>query len=223
MSRPYVMAIVEGSTEQTFIKKVLAPYLSQKGIDIVATQISKPGQKGGDVTFTRVVKDIKQFLRQPQITAITTMIDLYGLRDWPQKDKIFQQSDHSNRIDKLYNITQQALVDEFQEKSTKCIPYFSLYEFEALLFSNPAILAQHIGCKVAQVQNILKKYGEPERINNSPHTAPSKRIESLSDNSFKKMTTGITVAKTIGVDTMRAHCPQFHRWLERLENLVSLP
>ncbi len=139
MSRPYVMAIVERSTEQTFIKKVLAPYLSQKGIDIVATQISKPGEKGGDVTFTRVVKDIKQFLRQPQITAITTMIDLYGLRDWPQKDKIFQQSDHSNRIDKLYNITQQALVDEFQEKSTKCIPYFSLYEFEALLFSNPAI------------------------------------------------------------------------------------
>ena len=42
-----VMAIVEGRTEQAFIERVLAPYLANKNIFIRATQISKPGQKGG--------------------------------------------------------------------------------------------------------------------------------------------------------------------------------
>ena len=43
-----VMAIVEGSTEETFINRILAPYLSHRNIGMRATQVSKPGEKGGD-------------------------------------------------------------------------------------------------------------------------------------------------------------------------------
>lgn len=51
-----VIVIVEGKTEQIFIETVLAPYLAPKNIFMTATQISKPGQKGGDVKFSRAEK-----------------------------------------------------------------------------------------------------------------------------------------------------------------------
>ena len=39
------MTIVEGATEEDFIRKILAPYLGIKNIGMYATQVSKPGQK----------------------------------------------------------------------------------------------------------------------------------------------------------------------------------
>ena len=59
-----VMAIVEGSTEETFINRILAPYLSHRNIGMRATQVSKPGEKGGDVKFSRVKNDIRLHLKQ---------------------------------------------------------------------------------------------------------------------------------------------------------------
>lgn len=59
-----VVAIVEGRTEQVFIERVLSPYLANKNIFMTATQITKPGQKGGDVKFSRAEKDISRFLKQ---------------------------------------------------------------------------------------------------------------------------------------------------------------
>ena len=43
------IAIVEGATEEKFINSILAPYLGYRNIGMHATQVSKPGQKGGDV------------------------------------------------------------------------------------------------------------------------------------------------------------------------------
>jgi hypothetical protein len=59
-----VMVIVEGKTEQMFIERILAPYLGHKNIGMRATQVSKPGQKGGDVRFSRVQKDLGNHLKQ---------------------------------------------------------------------------------------------------------------------------------------------------------------
>ncbi len=42
-----VMVIVEGKTEEIFINSIVQPYLAPRNIFIRATQITKPGQKGG--------------------------------------------------------------------------------------------------------------------------------------------------------------------------------
>jgi len=70
-----VIAIVEGKTEQIFIESILAPYIGHKNIGIRATQVSKPGQKGGDVRFSRVKRDLEHNLRQRTDTYVTTFID----------------------------------------------------------------------------------------------------------------------------------------------------
>lgn len=50
-----VYVIVEGKTEEIFLKSIVAPFLASKDIFMYATQVSKPGEKGGDVKFARVI------------------------------------------------------------------------------------------------------------------------------------------------------------------------
>ncbi|WP_199769702.1 DUF4276 family protein [Aeromonas sp. ASNIH2] len=52
-------------------------------------------------------------------------------------------------------------------------------------------------------------------MNNSPQTAPSKRILALVPN-YKKTLHGPLIAEDIGLDAIRAQCPHFNRWIERL-------
>jgi len=103
--------------------------------------------------------------------------------------------------------------------STRFIPYIAMHEFEALLFSNSTILAQKLNVRKSNVDSILDECGEPENIDDSPQAAPSKRLESLSPQ-FKKTTTGIAIAKEIGLPTIREKCPIFNEWFTKIERLV---
>ena len=93
-----------------------------------------------------------------------------------------------------------------------------MHEFEALLFSAPKILASRLQVKPALIANIVAKCGSPEEIDDSPDTAPSKRLIQLS-NGFRKTTTGIAVAEDIGLSAIRARCPLFDEWLTAIERL----
>ena len=53
-----------------------------------------------------------------------------------------------------------------------------------------------------------------------PHTAPSKRIESLLPG-YKKPVLGIWAAEGIGLGAIRSACPHFRSWLERLEGIPA--
>ncbi len=46
-----------------------------------ATQVSKPGQKGGDVKFVKVRNDIIRHLKQREDTIVTLFLDYYGLAE----------------------------------------------------------------------------------------------------------------------------------------------
>ena len=96
-----------------------------------------------------------------------------------------------------------------------------MHEFEALLFSNPEILANQLNLNLAAIEGILRECGMPENINNSVDTAPSKRLEKISSQ-FKKTVTGISIAKATGVDQMRTACPLFGQWVLSLESLSAV-
>jgi len=70
------------------------------------------------------------------------------------------------------------------------------------------------------VGTIINQFGDPEKINNSWETAPSKRLEKLYSRN-KKITTGIKAAKDIGISKMRKECKVFDSWLKQLESLVE--
>jgi len=217
-----VIALVEGLTEKNFIESLVAPWLARRNVFITPTILTKPGQKGGDVKFSRARRDIGKHLKQRDTTYLTLFMDYYGIKsDWPGCKEAKKISDHRKKAEAVNTATAQAVVASFEKQNAarRFIPYIGMHEFEALLFSAPPVLARHLGIKEQEVQEILAECGEPEKINDSSKTAPSKRLDELSAKHFKKTTTGIAIASETGLPGIRGKCPLFDAWLKKLETL----
>ena len=102
------------------------------------------------------------------------------------------------------------------------IPYVSMHEFEALLFSDCKRFAESVGYPqvAAAMEAILAEFGDPEAIDESPTTAPSKRILGLLP-SYQKVAMGATAVRHIGLSNIRQRCANFGDWLRRLEATAS--
>lgn len=226
MSRADLFIVVEGPTERTFVRDILAPTLATIGVYAQATLI---GKKGGNVTFERARKDIGNFLKQRSDTYISTMFDYFRIDSkWPGKEIVFEKINSgtslasTEKADILENAMFDKIVEEFATQGAKkrFIPYIEMHEFEALLFSDPQTLANNLGVRLSKIQEALGANG-PEDINDDPDKAPSKRLEAL-EPEYRKIARGNTIAKAIGIPTMREKCPHFDSWLTKLENLTKL-
>ena len=188
-------------------------------------RLSKKGEKGGDVKFERLRVDIRNHLLQRADTFITTMVDYYGLKEWPEKEKIPAHSAPEKISKTLCNVAYDIIRnDERLAKAgaeSRFVPFVMVHEFEALLYSDATILAKAIGISQELVDKVISECGSPEQVNNSPQTAPSKRLEHWSNNHYGKTTMGIKIAQQIGIVRMREHCPLFNQWLKTLEQLVT--
>ena len=102
------------------------------------------------------------------------------------------------------------------------IPNLVVHEFEALLFSAPEQIAAvlRVPNRVDQLRAITSGGSSPEEINDSPQTAPSKRLEQVYPGYHKeKRRLGPLIAQKIGLSAIRDRCKHFAGWLSRLENL----
>lgn len=221
MNSPSVFIVVEGKTEAFFIRDLLAPELSQRGLLLTPIPIGKLGHRYGNVTFQRAQTDIIHLLKQHKNSLISTMMDCYGIdSEWPGKKELkkdlsaIQKADHLE--DQFKTALSKVFPDFLHAITTRFIPYFSMQEFEALLFSEPVILANSISQNAESITTIVDQFETPEEINDHPQTAPSKRIEGLYPG-YQKTIMGITICKDIGIKAIRRKCPNFHRWVCRLE------
>ncbi len=100
------------------------------------------------------------------------------------------------------------------------MPFVVMHEFEALLFSDCEAFARAINQEklAPKLREIRKQFNNPEEIDDSPATHPSRRVTELM-RSYKKPVFGVRAAQAIGLDRMRAECPHFAEWLGRLEAL----
>ena len=106
--------------------------------------------------------------------------------------------------------------------SNRFVPYVMMHEFEAMLFSDCDGFASGIGRSdlAPKFQEIRDAFGTPEEIDDSPDTAPSKRVQKLVPG-YQKPLMGTLAAIEIGLEAIRAACPHFRGWLERLERLPT--
>ena len=97
MNRPVeVVALVEGPTEKIFIQDLLCPYLAQTEVYITPIILTKPGQKGGDVRFSRARNDIEHHLKQRRETWLTLLVDYFGIKgDWPGYEESKREIRHA--------------------------------------------------------------------------------------------------------------------------------
>ena len=218
-----VQVVVEGQTEQKFIKDVLAPYLYNKGIFMTPIVASKKGQKGGDIKFQRVKRDIVNILKQSDVDVVSTFMDYYGVKEWPGKDSILSNSTPGQIAATMNSAAKNEISHDYDylNPSQRFIPFIAVHEFETLLFSDTKVLAEGLGVDQATVDATVNKFPSLEHINNSRETAPSKRLEAWFPQ-YGKTTTGIAIAKKIPIDTMRSKCPLFNQWLTAIETIAGV-
>lgn len=204
---------VEGQTENEFCKKVLLPFFRTYSIEmtpiIVATSKDKCGRKhkGGCINIDRIKSEIQKLLHS--YDYVTTFYDFYGFSNRP-----------TDNIDEL----EQIMFELFND--IKFMPYIQKYEFETLLFSKPEYFIEFFGNDKTSksMQGMIDEVLDIELINDSPQTAPHKRLEELfelQNESYDKVFYGEGIAGDIGIETIRANAKRFNGWVEKIINLAQ--
>jgi hypothetical protein len=218
-----VHVICEGQTEEMFVNTILAEIFLSKGICLLATLVGKPGHKGGNFKFERLLTDVRTRLLGDKTAYCTTFFDFYALpEDFPGKQAAKTKRKTSDKAGSLTEGLVEGLEKELgAEPLRRFIPYVQMYEFEGLLFSGPAGLASAINQSTLELkfQKIRDSFDSPEEINDSPMTAPSKRIAAVFSE-YDKVVHGSLAAMEISLDAIRQECRLFDGWLKRIEALA---
>ncbi len=221
-----VNIVVEGQTEESFIKEVLAPSLWSRNIYVNPFVLGIPGHKGGNVHYARVKKDILLQLKQDRTAYCSTMFDLYGLGNGFPGMPLSQNSNGLEKAARIEQVMKEDIVatilPEFRP-DMRFLPYFQVHEYEGLLFSDPDAFATALGrdSLSRKLRDIRNTVPSPEDINDNPITAPSKRVLGLYP-SYKKVIEGTVAAQAVGLQRMRQECPHFNSWVNRLESVEPL-
>lgn len=216
-----VLVSVEGQTEETFVREVLSKHLWNHNVSLesvlITTHRVKQGAnfKGGVLSYAQASKEVRRLLHDSNVVAVTTMYDLYHLpSDFPGQGTRPARDGHAKALH---------LENAFQNDigSQRFRPYLQVHEFEAFLFVDPARTASLLagGADLEEhLQGIKRGFPTPEDINDSPNTAPSKRILALYPR-YDKPLYGSLVSLDVGLDVVRAECPHFNEWVNWLESL----
>ena len=222
----------EGRTEERFVNECLREHLwgFQVCCDarcVLTGRNSKSGKeyRGGfrmaDAYLT-VRRDIMNWLAEDGSSDcfFSTMFDYYALpEDFPGFREAQGVRDKYRRI----QLIEEALKADIGHR--RFVPYIQMHEFEALIFANPKCLdweyLEHDSA-IEKLVRLSEEFDNPELINDSPMTAPSKRIIALIPEHEKNKTSGAVVASKIGIPRLKEKCPHFREWIERLELLSSL-
>lgn len=221
---------VEGQTEETFVSEMLAPHLHKLGIGPVSARLMgnarQRSRRGGIKPWSAARRDILAHLREDQECIATTMVDFYGMpmtgrRAWPGRSQAeamtFPQKAQTIE-DQLLEDVRESMGSGFDER--RFIPYVMMHEFEAMLFSDCGRFGDAIDRPelAPRFQEIRDQFDTPEEIDDSPDSAPSRRIVRLIPG-YQKPFLGNLAALEIGLGTIRSECPNFRCWLERLESI----
>lgn len=223
---------VEGQTEEDFVNEVLQGYLRPKGFESVSARIVGNARlrqrRGGIRPWPTVKREIISHLKQDGSCLATTMVDYYGLpkggnEGWPGRDTA--QGSSAEKAAHIEAALEADLVQEMDWRFNprRFVPFIVIHEFEALLFSDCAAFSHGIGQPqlAPRFQAVRDEFETPEDINDSPITAPSKRIAALIPG-YEKPLLGVLGILSIGLEQIRAQCVHFDRWLTRLETLTDL-
>ncbi len=222
-----LIVVVEGQTEEAFVKDVLGPHLDDLGVYTSATIVGKviAQRRGhrhrGGGHFKHWLTDLRRILgrdRSPDL-RVTTLFDLYGLpEDFPGLEEHGVEADTRLRCDRLQAALGEAVGDR------RFLPYLQRHEFEALVLAALPALADLLDAEddLSGLRALGEEIGgtPPEDVDDGPDTAPSKRLQGHVPG-YRKTLHGPEVTVDAGLQTLRHACPRFDAWVARLEGLAQ--
>lgn len=128
-----------------------------------------------------------------------------------------ERGDTNRRVELL----EMALAADIED--WRLIPYLQRHEFEALVLAELDMLKEVLDAGeqagVAALEALVASV-PPEDVNDSPETAPSKRLDDAVP-SYRKTVHGLLAVEATGLAKLRTACPRFDAWLRRLEALSA--
>ncbi len=223
---------VEGPTEETFVNELLRDHLLACGYTSVAARLvgnaRQRERRGGIKAWTAVRDDISRHLASDTGSFSTTMVDYYALpatgpKAWPGRE-LANILPHTEKAHAIENAIALDIATRLSvpRQNLRFVPYIVMHEFEALLFSDCTAFAAGVyrSDLASAFQQIRNQFASPEEINDSPQTAPSKRIKNLIPG-YQKPLLGTLAALEIGLPRMRSECPRFSEWMNKLEAIAN--
>ncbi len=213
MSRRIII-VVEGDTEEEFVKSSIQPYFQGFGIhDVRGIKIqTSPGHKGGIGSYGKFKRNVENYLKQEKDIVVSSLLDYFRLpTSFPKYDEALKIPSAYERV----NFLENAIGEDINHH--RFLPYLQLHEFEALLFTDLKGF-EYCGFPVHQtqaIQAIIQDFETPEDIDNHPDTAPSKRLMEIIP-SYNKVLFGNIIIQENGFHSLLEKCPRFSSWIKRL-------
>jgi len=219
-----LLILVEGQSEEAFVRDTLAPHLAGYGVYarptvILTKRLSQGGGHRGGVANWSMIRENLLSLLGDKDAKVSTMLDFYGLpKDFPGKSVLSNANNAHAMV--------EALEKEFSAAigNSRFIPFLTLFEFEALVFSSPKTIADHFALPALEqaAHGIVISAKSPELIDGGENTHPKKRLMRLlleQNDSYAPASDGPTILKTIGIPVIRSVCQHFDAWVSQLESL----
>lgn len=213
-----IIIICEGQAEQQFCKEVLYPYFLARGVQILYPVISL--SNGGIVKWEVLKREIIEYLHRNnnRNTYVTTFIDYYGLNGFN-----FPGYEINENVNTRRNIVNRICENISREVSSyRFIPYIQLHEFETLIFTDINVLKEWYPedeiLDFEYLEDTVRRQPDIELINDSRHTAPSKRLKRAIP-TYDKVTFGNILLLAIGLQRLRDANSNFNEWITKLENI----
>ncbi len=156
--------VVEGQTEEEFVRTMLRPYLFSCGIyDVnpILIRTSKSG-RGGFVNYDHLKNTVIPLLKsQGADVVVSTFVDYFRIpHNTPQYEQCMLSGSSRDKVDAL----ERCIGDDINDR--RFVPYIQLHEFEALLFSNNQGFEEFFTKEQAeQTAVIVDTFDNPEDIN----------------------------------------------------------
>lgn len=224
---------VEGETEEDFVNELLTPSLIEAGYERVGARLLGNARlrerRSGIRGWNTVKRDIVRHLMQDSGCIATMMVDYYrlpqsGEKAWPGRANaatlpVTQKAPHIEAL--LLDDVAAEMDGGFDRR--RFLPFVVVHEFEGLLFSDCGGFAHGIGRPdlAKAFQQIRDQFETPEHINDSPVTAPSKRVEAVVQG-YTKPLLGNLAALEIGLEKIAASCAHFGAWVTELRARATL-
>lgn len=207
--------VVEGQTEQEFVNTMLRPWLNGYGIyDVtpVLIKTSKHG-RGGLINGQHLMNTILGLLCETADNqlVVTSFVDFFRI---PSNMPGYSDAmSHTSSIEQV-EVLESELYKTINDR--RFVPYIQRHEFEALVFSSNVGFEKYCNNQQSsQTGSIVNSYDNPEDINSSPSTAPSKRLLAIIPG-YDKVILGNLLALEIGMENIIQRCPRFSAWLTKI-------
>jgi hypothetical protein len=214
-----IAILVEGQTEAQFVSTVLGPFLLQsygiyaQPIVVHTSRLADGTTFRGGGGWKHYELQLRTLLRSTNFRCVSVLIDFYGYpHDAPGANCCTRP--HQPRT--CAAVRAGAMADAISHQ--RFVSNIVLHEFETWVIAasldrdnilGDRRVAEALRAEAVEVSN------DVELLNDSPQTAPSKRVFRRWPD-YQKVTDGVAVIEEAGLQAVIDRCPGLRAWIDRL-------